>query len=122
MKKTTLMVTNLVHLRTAITQSCVPEVFSRMRQSSKGGGGGGNGPAPGEKRPERCSGRRIRLCFMSVITFCSSTASVTNFSKQCSRRSNGKVYSSVYFSFLRPTFCFIQRLLILGHMELPVIS
>ena len=95
MKKTTLMVTNLVHLRTAITQSCVPEVFSRMRQSSKGGGGG-NGPAPGEKRPERCSGRRIRLCFMSVITFCSSTASVTNFSKQCSRRSNGKVYSSLF--------------------------
>ena len=120
------MVTNLVHLRTAITQSCVPEVFSRVRRSSKGGGGGGGGggekPAPGEKRPERCSGRRIRLFFMSVITFCSSTASVTNFSKQCSRRSNGKVYSSVCFSFLRPTFCFIQRLLILGHMELPVIS
>ena len=55
------------------------------------------GPAPGEKRPERCSGRRIRLFFISVITFCSSTASVTNFSKQCSRRSNGKVYSSVFF-------------------------
>ena len=33
------MVTNLVHLRTAITQSCVPEVFSRVRRSSKGGGG-----------------------------------------------------------------------------------
>lgn len=121
MKKTKLMVTNLVHLRTAITQSCVPEVFSRVRRSSKGGWGR-VGPAPGEKRPERCSGRRIRLFFMSVITFCSSIASVTNFSKQCSRRSNGKVYSSVYFSFLRPTFCFIQRLLILGHMELPVIS
>ena len=121
MKKTKLMVTNLVHLRTAITQSCVPEVFSRVRRSSRGAGAM-VGPAPGEKRPERCSGRRIRLFFMSVITFCSSTASVTNFSKQCSRRSNGKVYSSVYFSFLRPTFCFIQRLLILGHMELPVIS
>ena len=121
MKKTKLMVTNLVHLRTAITQSCVPEVFSRVGRSSKGGRGR-VGPAPGEKRPERCSGRRIRLFFISVITFCSSTASVTNFSKQCSRRSNGKVYSSVCFSFLRPTFSFIQRLLILGHMELPVIS
>ena len=46
MKKTKLMVTNLVHLRTAITQSCVPEVFSRVRRSSKGGAGGGGGSGP----------------------------------------------------------------------------
>ena len=48
MKKTKLMVTNLVHLRTAITQSCVPEVFSRVRRSSKGGGGEGSGPRLGK--------------------------------------------------------------------------
>ena len=87
-----------------------------------GGEGVVLGPRPGKKRPERYNGRRIRLFFISVITFCSSTASVTNFSKQCSRRSNVKFYSCVYFSFLRPTFCFIQGLLILGHMVLPVIS
>ena len=41
------MVTNLVHLRTAITQSCVTEVFSRVRRSSKGAGGG-SGPRLGK--------------------------------------------------------------------------
>ena len=129
MKKTKLMVTNLVHLQNAITEPCVPEEVSRVLRSSKrwwGWGGGGRevvlGPRPGKKRPERYNGRRIRLFFISVITFCSSTASLTNFSKQCSRRSNVKFYSCVYFSFLRPTFCFIQWLLILGHMVLPVIS
>jgi len=48
MKKTKLMVTNLVHLQTEITQPCVPEVFSRLRRWSKGGGGMGLARA-GEK-------------------------------------------------------------------------
>ena len=115
MKETKLMVTNLVHLQNAITEPCVLEEVSRVLRSSKrwGGGRGWCWARAREKND---------LKDIIVITFCSSTASVTNFSKKCSRRSNVKFYSCVYFSFLRPTFCFIQGLLILGHMVLPVIS
>ena len=98
--KTKLMVTNPVHLQTEITEPYVTEVFFRVRLSHNAE----LGPRQGKKPRERYNGRRIRLFFISVITFYSSTASVTNFSAQFSRRSNVKFCSRVCFSFLSPTF------------------